>query len=56
MKSDIWVEFYIKITNFMRNCKRIFLSKYLYSNTWRTLVRFGKQTHHYKAKTLTFPE
>lgn len=56
MKTDIWVEFYIKITNFLRNCKRIFLSKYLYSNAWHTLTRFGKQTHHYKAKTLTFQE
>ena len=56
MKTDIWVEFYIKITNFLWNYKRIFLSKNLYSNTWLILARFGKQTHRYKAKTLTFPE
>ncbi len=56
MKTDIWVECYIKITNFLRKYKRIFLSKYLYSNTWHTLTRFGKQTRRYMVKTLTFPE
>ncbi len=56
MKTDIWVKCYIKITNFLRNCKLIFLSKYLYSATWRVLARFDKRKMKYQAKTLTFGE
>ena len=56
MKTDIWVKYYIKITNFLRNCKLIFLSKYLYSVTWRVLARFDKRKMKYQAKTLTFGE
>lgn len=36
-------ECYIKITNFLRNCKPIFLSKYLCSATWRGFARFGNR-------------
>ena len=56
MKTDIWVKCYIKITNFLRNCKLIFLSKYLYSATWRDLARFDKRKMKYQVKTLTFGE
>ena len=56
MKTDIWVECYIKITNFLRKYKRIFLSKYLYTDAWRILARFDTRTRRNKAKTLTFPE
>ena len=56
MKTDIWVECYIKITNFLRNCKRIFLSKYLYSVTWRSLARFDIENSLISVETLTFGE
>ena len=56
MKTDIWVKCYIKITNFLRKCKLIFLSKYLYSDAWRTLARFDIENHQISVETLTFGE
>ena len=54
MKTDIWVKCYIKIINFLRKCKLIFLSKYLYSGTWQGLARFDIENRLISVETLTF--
>lgn len=56
MKTDIWVKCSAKITKKKGISKSQNLSNFWVSDAWRILVRFGKQTHRYKAKTLTFPE
>ena len=56
MKTDIWVKYYIKITNFLRNCKLIFLSNYLHSATWRDLAHFDIENSLISVETLTFEE